>query len=326
MDCLTRYWNYLFKHDHSSDINSESHLTRRLEMAAETGDLDLIKRIVAEKNILLDEQRSTFYLGYHSPLMVAIENNHIQVVRFLIEKGSNMNLVSFRTAETPLLIAVKTGNLLATKCLIENGVNFNKRYYFEGSAKPLLMIAILNSHPEIFKYLLSVGVNILLSDSNQQNILTSPLSLQHSWVMKILLENFDLKDYQSRDGNTPLIIASAFGYLETIKLLIEDGVHVNRQNKKGMTALMMAIEGQQLEVVRYLTKRKNLNYDLTNHKGQTALDMIAYSLNPDPIRESILHLVLTGKVKNLIQKLKSDRSLFIFLLPSDIFNIIMDLM
>ena len=45
-------------------------------------------------------------------------------------------------------------------------------------------------------------------------------------------------------GNTPLTVASWFGRVEAIRVLLEAGADVNKRNSNGRTPLSLALEGE----------------------------------------------------------------------------------
>ena len=62
-------------------------------------------------------------------------------------------------------------------------------------------------------------------------------------------------DYQDEYGDTALMHASRYGYLEIVEYLLENKANLNLQNEQGETALMLASEyGDYIEVVKFLIK------------------------------------------------------------------------
>jgi len=59
--------------------------------------------------------------GFDTPLFVAVQNHHVDVAKYLIEKGANVN-IKRNDAYTPLLRAVDNGDLDLVKFLIEKVV------------------------------------------------------------------------------------------------------------------------------------------------------------------------------------------------------------
>jgi ankyrin repeat protein len=58
-----------------------------------------------------------------------------------------------------------------------------------------------------------------------------------------------------RDGDTPLFIASQYGYKDVVEFLVDNGADVNKMNNDGKTPLMVASQNQHKDVVEVLVKK-----------------------------------------------------------------------
>jgi len=63
-----------------------------------------------------------------------------------------------------------------------------------------------------------------------------------------------------------------YGHVETVKLLIEKGAHVNEKDEYGMTALICAATLGRTEMVRILLD-KGADVRAKDNRGQTALTL-----------------------------------------------------
>jgi hypothetical protein len=79
-------------------------------------------------------------------------------------------------------------------------------------------------------------------------------------------------NYMGGAGNTPLIMASARGFIPVVNELLVKGVDVNHQNNGNFTALMFACSKGHKEIVRALLDAK-AKVDLTNNGGKTAFGL-----------------------------------------------------
>lgn len=80
-----------------------------------------------------------------------------------------------------------------------------------------------------------------------------------------LLLSIPTSSLPTKFGKKELILAVKKGNLETVKLLISDGVDINQQNELGITALMEAAHNGHLEIVKLLVNnRANIDLEGSN--------------------------------------------------------------
>jgi ankyrin repeat protein len=77
------------------------------------------------------------------------------------------------------------------------------------------------------------------------------------------------------DGYSPLHIAAVNGVNWLGEILLEHKANINRQNRDGLSSLMLAIQGQHREFIALLV-RQGAALDITDRTGKTAL---AYALD-----------------------------------------------
>lgn len=148
------------------------------------------------------------------------------------------------------------------------------------------MYASVHCHTECVKALLDAGSNINTQTNYGQTLLIlTPLP----YIVNIICSigsntnavsgsigsntnavNFNLQDI---DGNTALICASKYNYIESVKMLINAGSNVNIQDKYGYTALMYASVNGHTECVKILLNEKSININQQNNFGNTALSL-----------------------------------------------------
>ena len=103
-------------------------------------------------------------------------------------------------------------------------------------------------------------------------------------------------------GSSMLILACYRGNHEVAQFLIENGADLNYVSKNG-TALMACVFRSEFELVDELLK-KNINLDLTDTNGQTALMLAVQFTNVEMVKK----LVFAGANKAL--KCKQDKTAF----------------
>lgn len=90
---------------------------------------------------------------------------------------------------------------------------------------------------------------------------------------------------RDKEGNTTLIFASAKGYLDLVKFLVEKGKsNVNDKNNEGITALMAACDKENLDIVKYLVAEGGSNINDKTIDGITALIVACFKGNLNIIK------------------------------------------
>ena len=122
--------------------------------AAATGQFDHVKQLV-EKNPALAKGYSPD--GFPVFALAAVFG-HLPVVRYLFEKGADVNAAATNgTGYNALTGAVTGGHQDIATWLLENGANANYRY---GPGYSPLLAAAANGHLEIVKTLLQHGADV----------------------------------------------------------------------------------------------------------------------------------------------------------------------
>lgn len=215
-------------------------LMKALMDAVETGDEAKVANLIKNKQITLE------YLN--SAIVKAVEKGYLEIVKILLEKGVDVNLLTDDDVDATLLyIAMDQGKSEMVELLIERGAVVDKLS---------------------FEYITGERVSIT-------PLLRAVSKLIYGWVpaqtlfhyhdiIKILLEKGANVNFKRYDGATPLYIAVIGGYFETVKLLLENGANVDlpaveRINYKSIsiTPLFKAVSKLQLGLV---PKERSLRY------------------------------------------------------------------
>ena len=188
-----------------------------------------------------------------NPLFMAIGNNHIDMARFLIDRGANINAVDWY-GRTPLFAAVEMRNVDLHYVTFQHMVT-------EDDRKVIF---------DFIAFLLDHGVD--------PNIRVKEVPPLRRW-MYLLGGSLAWVDFT---GQTPFLLASLSGDVETMRLLLKHGADPKIQTYGGTNALMAAAgvnwvynqtytEGEKslLEAVK-MCLELGMDVNATNSMGLTA--------------------------------------------------------
>lgn len=187
--------------------------------------------------------------NYQTALFLACANNRYEIVQRLCGIAAINRNLSLSNHCTPLMAAAETGRLTILEELlhgsstttVSNEVDINHQDDYGQTA---LYLACRNNRLPIVHYLCS---------SMETTI------------------DYDLGHINDEE-DSPLIIAAARGYDLIVKELLRyggDRIRVNRQTRKGETALFLACQNSHSTVVDLLCDVPGMDVQLANHEGIT---------------------------------------------------------
>jgi ankyrin repeat protein len=206
------------------------------------------------------------------PLVIAVNDNLLDVVRLLLEHGANPN-PPFTTRynpinpeETPLFLAIKNTNVEIVHMLLKSNADPNRG----NNNSTCLHIAVLKKCMECIHLLVSSGAEIDLPDGNGHTPLVVAMTDSNYEVADVLLElGANIKGilhkileherkrptaesirYCAEHGadihavdtnkNTPLHIACKSGNVEAVRMLLELGADPSLVNSDGKTPVQLS--------------------------------------------------------------------------------------
>ena len=261
-------------------------------------------------------------------LMWAAAENHGAVVKLLVEHGAEVNArssslqfpkIAFngstmvstpmpRGSLTALMMAARQGALDGVRALAEVGADLNLT---EPEGSTALVLAILNSHPEVAVFLLERGANPNIGDAAGMAALYAAVEMRTPGrlinrpsrkatgevdslaLVKLILDrggnpNARLKtpllpryhnggDAQLTDGATPLMRAAKSIDVAAMRLLLENGADPNLMTKSFATPLMFVAGAggnrNEADALEAFSLCLKFGADINafNNTGQTAL-------------------------------------------------------
>ncbi len=281
--------------DDSGDLATidNEHATNTSLMAAIVeGDLELAQQAI-EAGANLD--RYDWHLGY-SPLGMAIDRGHVEIVECLLTAGANAHYGS--TASTALGLASERGEVEIVQMLLPRGIDINEPVGHDNWTA--LLAAIEHGHKSVVQLLVTAGANVNIWSRGQTPILLAAKQEEREIYNYLYpLVNTSIRLYADRDGeqllqstrkrrireqNRPIekfISMALEGNIDEVERAIEIGIEIDELGARGHTALMAAAYyGHKSVVKRLLEAGANPNIlsdDDGLGKGMTALMLVAGS-------------------------------------------------
>ncbi len=215
-----------------------------------------------------------------TPLIVAASKGQTDLVKFLIEKGADINRAN-DFGNTSLHYAAWASDFEAFKCLFDKGANIN---VVNSQGQTPLQYSCMGGNFEIMKYCVSSGMDIK-AECDDGSSLIHWAAYGGNLEMFKYLESEGL-DYNigDKDGSPPIFWAASGNRIEIIKYLVEEkNADVNFVDESGTIPLKSAIEGGHFEVANYLLEKgADINYKMEDNV--TWLVLAAQNDNPELVK------------------------------------------
>ncbi|XP_031464450.1 protein phosphatase 1 regulatory subunit 12B isoform X1 [Phasianus colchicus] len=252
--------------------------------ACSSGDTEEVKRLLG-RGARIDTTNVDGLTALHQ----ACIDENLDMVKFLVENGANVNQQD-NEGWTPLHAVASCGYLNIAEYLISHGAN----------------VAAVNSEGEVpsdiaeeaaMKDLLleqvkKQGVDLDLARKEEEQQM---LQDARQWLNSGRIE--DVK--QPQTGATALHVASAKGYSEVMRLLIQAGFNLNVQDNDGWTPLHAAAHWGVKEACSILAEAL-CDMDVRNKLGQTPFDVADEGL--------VEHLEMLQKKQTVLRSEKETRN------------------
>lgn len=270
------------------DVNQQDYAS--FIRAVKKADLQSLAAFVSNKTLL--EQRDE--LGF-TPLMIAVENRHPEVVKALLNAGANADVVTPKGINA-LMLACQLGFDPISALLLPHVRNVDAGDELGVTA---LMLAAQLKSAVVVKQLLKAGASVNVTANNGRTALDS--APRDSDVFALLRQQGGESGVELRKQDTPdvveqltaltehnpalkgwpvLNIAAWQGRIDDLSVLLTKGADINARDLNGYTALMRAVAQGNTEVVAWLLDA-GADPQLKAEDGQSALNIAMASNQQD---------------------------------------------
>ncbi|XP_050928798.1 ankyrin-1 isoform X6 [Lates calcarifer] len=212
-----------------------------------------------------------------SPLYMAAQENHLEVVKFLLENGANQSLPT-EDGFTPLAVALQQGHENVVALLINYGTKGKVRLpalhiaarnddtrtaavLLQNDPNPDVLsktgftplhIAAHYENMSVAQLLLNRGANVNFTPKNGITPLHIASRRGNVMMVRLLLDRGAQIDAKTKDELTPLHCAARNGHVRIIEILLEHGAPIQAKTKNGLSPIHMAAQGDHMDCVRQL--------------------------------------------------------------------------
>jgi ankyrin repeat protein len=201
-----------------------------------------------------------------TPLMAAVENNHLETAQVLIKAGANVNAMNDQ-GFTSLMSAAKNGNLQIAQELIKKKANVNAKNEF-GSV--LTQAIHGEAGPEFIQLLTKAGADVNLPFSEGRTPLREALYWKKLEIAKVLISAGADVNAADREGKNALAIVADRQYLDLIPVLKAAKADMNATDGRGSTPLLEAIQWNKTELAEALIAN-GAGINTADEDGETPL-------------------------------------------------------
>ena len=186
---------------------------------------------------------------YEIPLFQAIAQEDNETVKNLINSGFKINTKDSRN-NTALHVAVEHGNLEIVKFLLERGADVNAKN--KSNLTPICTMGADNENTgiEILKLLIAKGADVNVPNEDKETLLMKASEDGSLEGVKMFLEAGANPNLRDDEGQTALMLACEDGSLSVVKALLEAGAKPNFKDEDGETALQKTDSGEIKQLLR----------------------------------------------------------------------------
>jgi ankyrin repeat protein len=230
--------------------------------------------------------------GANALLLSVASAKDFKLIDYFVSKGLDLKSTDAK-GNTAFNYAARTGNMELLKALLEKGVKFNDNAMLmaaqggRGSGNTL----------EFFKYLESLKINPAVIGANGENVLHALARKpnQAEIINYFISKGVDINK-ADKDGNTPFMNAAATNNdVELITSLSASVKNINLVNKKGTSALTLAVRGNSPAVVSLLLS-KGADVKVVDANGDNLAAYLIDAYSPQRLE------AFDGKLKLLQEK------------------------
>jgi pectate lyase len=205
-------------------------------------------------------------------LHYAVICGRTEVVNLLLKHGAYINARD-TSGCTPLHYAFKNKHYELAEFLIEHDVDVNLSVNERGDTA--LHSAVRSSNLRIIELIMTKGADVAVRNDDGQTALDIAMDRGRTKIVKLLANN--------RSSVASIYLAAFLGDQARVRELIESGTDINAKDQSGMTPLLRAISGRQIQLAKFLVEN-GANISIGNKWGQAPLIYALWNRDPGMVQ------------------------------------------
>ena len=191
-----------------------------------------------------------------TPLHLGAIMGHIAIEKYLLENNADFSAQDSSGA-TPLHEAVRYGNVEIASMLLSAGAKVDAKDNL--GKTPSMIIIPKNKMNELYSLLISYKANVKAKDMYGDTILhTATMMNADSTTIEMLIKNGCEVNAKNKEGVTPLEIAVQNNNLQVIKLLADSDADIHSQNTHGVSPIKIALSLEENDILEAMINSKNV--------------------------------------------------------------------
>ncbi|XP_048251794.1 serine/threonine-protein phosphatase 6 regulatory ankyrin repeat subunit B-like [Haliotis rufescens] len=240
-----------------------------LMLACEGGSMPIVKHLLSLKTF--DINRKGKFTK--TPVMLAAMRGHLDLYNLLVSEGADLSLTD-KEKNDCLKLACERGSLPIVKHLLSlKTFDINRTGWFNQTP---VMSAAYSGHLDVYNLLVSEGANLQLTDALGKDCLMLACEGGSMPIVKHLLslKTFDI-NRRGRSNQTPVMLAAERGHVDVSNLLVSEGADLSLTDEYNNDCLMLACEGGNMPLVKYLLSLKTFDINRRGRSNQTPVMLAA---------------------------------------------------
>jgi len=279
-DLLSEVLQQMNSSERTSALETKTFKPSPLIVAATNGNLDCVKVLLKYKADIESRCNDDDPDGNAPLLRAACSEGHVNVLRYLVENGADVNALTYKN-RTPLMLACLRGHLNTATFLMEHGADVNI-HDNDGTTAVHYVVDNVSDSRDFLSCLVKHGADVNALAKNNVTPLMSAIARGKVNAATFLVEHGANVDLQSKHGDTALHYAARHpiqGTHQIARILLSHGTSQLYNNER-LTPLLLASSGRRSKLVENFMK----TLDLTKEQRIDALELLGASLAIDEFR------------------------------------------